>query len=65
LENEDGNAYWSLMLGRFCVKISCFLVQGLLGTWIINQPVVGGLFFYVIDLLASSIQSAFYLGLDC
>jgi hypothetical protein len=52
LENWPGNAYWSLMLGRFCVKISRFLVQVLLGTWMIHQPVVVGSFFFVIDFLA-------------
>jgi hypothetical protein len=41
------------MLGRICVMIFRFLVQFLLGTWIIDQPAVFGLFFFVIDLLAS------------
>jgi len=42
------------MLGRFCVKIYRFLVQVLLGTWIIHQPVVVGFFFFfVIDFFAS------------
>jgi hypothetical protein len=53
------------MLGRFCVKIARFLAQVLLGTWIIDQPAAGGLFFDMIDLLASLTQSAFYLCLDC
>jgi len=41
------------MLGRFCVMIFRFFVQFLLGTWIIDQPAVDGLFFIVIVLLAS------------
>lgn len=52
------------MLGRICVKISRFFGQVLLGMWIIDQRRVVVWFFVVIDLLASSIQSAFYLCLD-
>lgn len=45
------------MLGRFCVMISRFLGQVLLGTWIIDKPAIVRLFLFVIDLLAYSVMT--------
>jgi len=48
------------MLGRFCVMIIRFLGQVVLGTWIIDQPIVSLIFL----VLASGTQSAFFIFPD-